>query len=296
MDVPRHRTGRRLATLVLLLVGVVTVSAQDASMKLWYTTPAGGVWENALPIGNGRLGAMVFGEVPRETVQLNEHTVWSGSPNRNDNPDALAALPELRQMIFDGRHDEALDLANRAIMSKKSHGQKFQPVGNLHLDFPGHENYTNYYRELDLQNATTTTTYQVGDVAYTRKAIASLVDHTVVVHLTASEKKSITFTAQLASPQPASSVIATPDGELILRGTTTAHEGVEGKVRFHCIARVKPHGGMMTTTDSSLTITGANSATIYIAIGTNFNRYDDLGGNEEQRASAMLKAAYPRSY
>src|SRR5690606_41469657 len=93
MDVPRHRTGRRLALLVWLLVGVVTVSAQDASMKLWYTTPAGGVWENALPIGNGRLGAMVFGEVPRETVQLNEHTVWSGSPNRNDNPDALAALP-----------------------------------------------------------------------------------------------------------------------------------------------------------------------------------------------------------
>src|SRR5690606_10721206 len=296
MDVPRHRTGRRLATLVLLLVGVVTVSAQDASMKLWYTTPAGGVWENALPIGNGRLGAMVFGEVPRETVQLNEHTVWSGSPNRNDNPDALAALPELRQMIFDGRHDEALDLANRAIMSKKSHGQKFQPVGNLLLDFPGHENYTNYYRELDLQNATTTTTYQVGDVAYTRKAIASLVDHTVVVHLTASEKKSITFTAQLASPQPASSVIATPDGELILRGTTTAHEGVEGKVRFHCIARLKPHGGMMTTTDSSLTITGANSATTYIAIGTSINRYGDRGGNEEQRASAMLKAAYPRSY
>lgn len=282
-------------TFLLLLAATATL-AQEAPLKLWYNTPASGVWENALPIGNGRLGAMVFGDVPRETIQLNEHTVWSGSPNRNDNPEALAALPEIRRLIFEGKHDEAQELANKAIISKKSHGQKFQPVGNLHVSFEGHQDHADYYRELDLKNAVTTTTYRVGDVAYTRKSFASLADRTVIVHFTASKDKSITFTAHLASPQPNSSTRATSNGELVLNGTTTSHEGVEGKVRFHCIARIKQQGGMLTSNDTSVTVTGATAATIYIAIATNFNSYNDLSGNEEERATAMLNATYPRSY
>jgi alpha-L-fucosidase 2 len=282
--------------ITFLLLIAATAVAQEVPLKLWYNTPASGVWENALPIGNGRLGAMVFGDVPRETIQLNEHTVWSGSPNRNDNPEALAALPEIRQMIFEGRNDEAQELANRAIMSKKSHGQKYQPVGSLRLAFDGHEDFTDYYRELDLKNAVTTTRYRVGNVTYTRKSFASLPDRTVIVHLTASEKKSLSFSAHLASPQPNSSKRATSNGELILAGTTTTHEGVEGKVRFHCIARVKHHGGTLTASDTSLTISGATAATIYIAIATNYNSYNDISGNEQQRAMAMLDAAYPRSY
>ncbi|MDV3310036.1 MAG: glycoside hydrolase family 95 protein, partial [Cyclobacteriaceae bacterium] len=292
-----HRFGKRVITILLLVTGAAIYAvAQDTSLKLWYNAPSGGVWENALPIGNGRIGAMVFGDVPHETIQLNEHTVWSGSPNRNDNPQALAALPDIRRMIFDGQHEEALKLANQAIQSQKSHGQKFQPVGNLHLDFPGHDNYTDYRRELDLQNAVATTTYRVGGITYTRKAIASLSDRVAVIHLTASEKKSISFTARLASPQPASAVITTPEGELILRGTTTAHEGVDGKVRFHCIARLKVRGGTFTATDTSLTVTDATAATIYLAIASNFNWYNDLNGNEQDRAAVMLNDAYPRSF
>jgi alpha-L-fucosidase 2 len=286
----------RCLTTLLLLIAAFHAAAQDVPLSLWYNAPAGGVWENALPIGNGRLGAMVFGDVPRETIQLNEHTVWSGSPNRNDNPDALAALPQLRQLIFDGKHEEALELANQAVTTKKSSGQKFQPVGNLLLDFDGHDDYTDYYRELDLQNAVATTRYRVGNVTYTRKALASLADRAVVVHLTASEKKSLSFTARLNSPQPASAVRAYADGDLILTGTTTSHEGVDGKVRFHCIARVKLQGGTLAATDTSLTVTDATAATIYIAIATNFNRYDDLSGNEQHRAATILNAAYPRSY
>lgn len=294
----KHYPDRRLIAS-LLLVGVVCVAAiaqDNTHLRLWYNTPSGGVWENALPIGNGRLGAMVFGDVPRETIQLNENTVWSGSPNRNDNPEALAALPQIRQMIFEGRNQEALDLANKAITSKQSHGQKYQPVGNLYLDFPGHDNYTEYRRELDLQNAVTTTTYCVGGVTYTRKVLASLADRAIVVHLIASEKKSLSFVAQLASPQPVSTVLTTPEGELILRGTTSSHEGVEGKVRFHCIARVQQRGGTLAANDTSLTVAGATSATIYIAIATNFNAYNDLGGNEQQRTTYLLNAVYPRSY
>ena len=124
--------------ICLLLVSVVAYAQNSQNLKLWYNQPSGTTWENALPIGNGFLGSMVYGNVPNETLQLNENTVWSGGPNRNDNPKALEALPEIRKMIWEGNHKEAEKLANEAIISKKSHGQMFQPVGNLELSFAGH--------------------------------------------------------------------------------------------------------------------------------------------------------------
>jgi alpha-L-fucosidase 2 len=120
-------------------------------LKLWYDQPSGTTWENALPIGNGRLGAMVYGNVDTEIIQLNEHTLWSGGPNRNDNPLALDSLSEIRKLIFDGQQKEAERMANRVILSKRSHGQMFEPAGDLHLTFNGHEVFTNYYRELDIE-------------------------------------------------------------------------------------------------------------------------------------------------
>lgn len=115
----------------LLLTSVVCFGQENKKLKLWYTQPAGQTWENALPIGNGRLGAMIYGNVENEVIQLNEHTVWSGGPNRNDNLSALASLPEIRKLIFDGKHKEAEMLANKTIITKKSHGQMFQPVETL---------------------------------------------------------------------------------------------------------------------------------------------------------------------
>ncbi|MFY7909719.1 MAG: glycoside hydrolase N-terminal domain-containing protein, partial [Emticicia sp.] len=135
--------------LLLFIAGFNQLSVAQTPLKLWYKQPAGNTWENALPIGNGRLGAMIYGNVEKEIIQLNEHTVWSGSPNRNDNPQALEKLAEIRKLIFEGNHKEAEKLANQAIITKTSHGQKFEPVGNLNLIFDGHENFTNYYRELD---------------------------------------------------------------------------------------------------------------------------------------------------
>src|SRR5688572_20160342 len=96
----------------------ITFSQHNTTWRLWYDSPSGSTWENALPIGNGKLGAMVYGNVVNETIQLNEHTVWSGSPNRNDNPESLAALPEIRKLIFEGRQKEAEELANKVIISK----------------------------------------------------------------------------------------------------------------------------------------------------------------------------------
>ena len=131
----------RLYCLLFLTVSTLSFSQSNSTLKLWYKSPSGATWENALPVGNGRLGAMVYGNVERETIQLNEHTVWSGSPNRNDNPDALASVSEIRQLIFEGKQKEAEQLANKTIITKKSHGQMFEPVGSLHLKFTGHEIY-----------------------------------------------------------------------------------------------------------------------------------------------------------
>ncbi|GAA4397732.1 glycoside hydrolase family 95 protein [Nibrella viscosa] len=283
-------------TLILLTLSLTGSFSQDRpALKLWYNKPAGQVWENALPIGNGRLGGMVYGNVGKETIQLNEHTVWSGSPNRNDNPDALAALPQIRQLIFDGKQKEAEQLANKAVISKKSHGQMFQPVGNLHLTFEEHTNYTNYYRELDIEQAVAKTTYTVGDVTYTREVLASLPDRVIVVQLTASKPGRIAFTASYSTQQKA--VIQTsPDKELTITGTTSDHEGVKGMVNFKGISRIKTDGGSVLANDSALTVKGANAATIYISIATNFTNYNDLSGDENKRAATYLNKAYAKPY
>ncbi|MFC5409252.1 glycoside hydrolase N-terminal domain-containing protein [Larkinella bovis] len=287
---------RRFFFLFFISISTVGISQQKPALKLWYNQPAGKTWENALPIGNGRLGAMIYGNVPKETVQLNEHTVWSGGPNRNDNPDALAALPEIRQLIFDGKQKDAENLANKAIITKKSHGQMFQPVGNLHLTFEGHENYSNYYRELDLEKAVAKTTYTVDSVTYTRELVASFPDRVIVMHLTASKPGQLSFTASFATPQTNATIKTTPARELTLAGTTSDHEGVKGQVKFKGIARIKTQGGSLSANDSTLTVNGANTATIYVSIATNFNNYKDLSGDENARASAYLNKAYPKSY
>lgn len=281
------------AVLVFFVSGC---QEKESALKLWYDKPAGDVWENALPIGNGRLGAMVYGNVEKETLQLNEHTVWSGSPNRNDNPEALAALPEIRKLIFEGRQKEAEQLANKVIISKKSHGQMFQPVGSLILEFPDHEQYKNYYRELDIERAVAKTEYTVGAVTYKREAFASLPDRVVVIRLTASKPKSISFTASFSTPQPRATIQTSTDNELIISGTTTDHEGVEGKVRFKGLARIKPEGGTLTANDTAIIVNQANTVTIYISIATNFTSYQDISGDEHSRANAQMNTVFSKSF
>lgn len=283
-------------TFCLLIVSYLSISQEVKNLKLWYNKPSGKTWENALPIGNGRLGAMVYGNVEKETIQLNEHTVWSGSPNRNDNPEALAALPQIRQLIFDGKQKDAEQLANKVIITKKSHGQMFQPVGNLHLTFDGHENYSDYYRELDIERAVAKTSYTVNGVNYTREILASFPDRVIVMHLTAGKPGSLSFVASYATLHKKRTITATAPNELSLSGTTSDHEGVKGMVNFKGISRIKTEGGNVTANDTSITVKGATTATIYISIATNFNNYKDISGDENARATAYLNKAYPKSF
>src|SRR5687768_12728315 len=255
---------------IFLLAHLAGFSQNKQPLKLWYNQPSGRTWENALPIGNGRLGAMVYGNVEKETIQLNEHTVWSGSPNRNDNPLAVDSLAVIRQLIYDGKRKEAERVVNNSIITKKSHGQKFEPVGNLQLAFTGHENFSNYYRELDIERAVTKTSYTVSGVTYTREALASFPDRVVVMRFTASKPGSISFTASFATPQKKATIKTIPlsggTNELTIFGIASDHETVKGMVNYKGIVRMKLESGALTANDTSLTIKNANAVTIYISI------------------------------
>ncbi len=285
----------------LTMIVVVTAlswpssAQQNGTLTLWYNQPAGNVWENALPIGNGRLGGMIYGNVAAETIQLNEHTVWSGSPYRNDNPEALASLPTLRSLINSGKQKEAEVLANKTIISKTSHGQMFQPVANLQLFFDRHESFTEYRRELDIERAVATTSYKHNGITYTREFFASLNDTVIVVRLTASKSKSLSFTGTFASSHK-NKKISTSGKDLIITATTSDHEGIQGKVKVKGIARILLDGGKLTSTDTSLIVDQANAATILISIATNFNNYNDVSGDESKRADSRLKRPSSQQY
>jgi len=169
-----------------LLLELDLTAQNNALLRLWYTHPAT-QWVEALPVGNGRLGAMVYGDPYRETIQLNESTVWGGQPNRNDNPDSREALSEIRKLVFDGKYTEAQDLVNQKVISKVSNGMPYQTVGGLHLLFPGHESYSDYYRELDIEKAVETTRYSAGGVHYESKVFASFPDQVIIVRITADK-------------------------------------------------------------------------------------------------------------
>jgi alpha-L-fucosidase 2 len=284
--------------VILIISGFInlTQNTNAQNLKLWYKQPAGKVWENALPIGNGFQGAMIYGNVEKEIIQLNEHSVWSGSPNRNDNPQSLENLSRIRNLIFEGNHKEAEKLANDFIITKKSHGQKFEPVGSLNLTFPGHENYKNYYRELDLEKAISKTTYSVNGIKYTREAFASLSDRVIVVKISSDKPGKLSFTANYSTPQKKYEVFTSNSNELNITGTTSDHETVKGMVEYKGISKIKSEDGSILATDTSLVIKNASSATIFIAIATNFNNYQDLSGDEGKRAGNIMNKAFPKPY
>jgi alpha-L-fucosidase 2 len=171
----------------------------------------------------------------------------------------------------------------------------FEPVGSLHLAFNDHEKYTNYYRDLDISKAIQKTTYTVDGINYTREVIASFPDRIIVIHLTASKPKSISFTAFYSTPQP-KTIRKASSNELTIAGTTIDHETVEGKIKFKGIAKFKLNGGSITRTDTSVSIKNANEVTIYISIATNFNNYHDVSGDENARAALYLTKAYQKTF
>ncbi len=267
---------------------------QGGKLKMWYDKPAT-VWNEALPIGNGRLAAMVFGDPAKEKLQLNESSFWSGGPSRNDNPDGLKGLDSIRHYIFKGNYSRANMLSNRFLTAKQLHGSKFQSIGNLNLAFDGTENYTDYYRELDLEKAIFTTTYKVGNVSYKREVFASQPDQVIVVKLTASESGKLTFTANFDS-ELQKSVKALDAHTLEMTGHSGTHEGVIGQVKFDTRAKIIASGGSTTASSDKINVINANEVTIIISIATNFVDYKTLTANEVEKCSNFLAAAETKTY
>lgn len=282
---------------VYCIAGLLVMSgtaSQAEEYKLWYDRPAS-VWTEALPLGNGRLGAMVYGIPGMERVQLNEETLWAGRPNNNIYPEAREWIPQIRELVWAGKYTEAQELANEKVMLKKNSGMPYQTFGELYLTFPGHNDYTHYRRELSLDSAVTTVSYRVDGVDYRREAFTSFPGQVVVMRFTANRPGKITFNAMLTTPH-ADCVTATEGDCMTLSGISSSHEGVKGKVQFQGRVAVQTKGGTANCRDGVWSVKGADEAIVYVSIATNFRNYQDITGNEVQRAKDFLTAAVQKDY
>ncbi|MFA5045109.1 MAG: glycoside hydrolase family 95 protein [Paludibacter sp.] len=289
-----YKSGKKLLSLFAVISVFYSLSAQNYDYKLWYDKPAQ-VWTEALPLGNGRLGAMVFGNPATEQIQLNEATIWAGSPNNNANPTALEYIPKVRELVFAGKYLEAQTLATEKVMSNTNSGMPYETFGDLRISFPGHSRYTDYYRDLNLDSARATVHYNVDGVTYQREMFTSFTDQVVIVRLTASEKGKITFNAILTSPQQDVFIASTGD-TVTLSGITPTHERQKGKIKFNGRLTAKIQGGRMTCKDGVLSVESADEAILYVSIATNFNNYKDIDGNETGRAKNYLEKALKVDY
>jgi len=281
-------------TAFITLLSLRGFSQDNKDLKLWYTKPAT-VWNEALPLGNGRLGVMVFGDPLNEKLQLNESTFWSGSPSENNNPDGSLVIDSIRHYIFAGEYKKAELLANKGLTAKKLHGSVYQSVGMLNLNFEANDGYTDYYRELDVEKGIFTTTFKVKEVLYKREVYTSLPDQVVVVKLTASKLGMLSFSANFDGELKNYSG-AIDSNTLQMTGLSGNHEGVSGKVRFDSRARIINNGGKTTIEAGTIKVSNADEVVIYIAIATNFTDYKTLDTTESKNCSAYLEAASSKSY
>ena len=289
---------RHTTTLLLLAATVMlTATAHADSHRLWYDRPAK-TWTQALPVGNGTMGAMVYGTPAVERIQLNEETIWAGQPNQVGHPEASVYLPQVRQLIFDGKYREAQQLADDKVMpigDGQNCGMPFQPFGDLYIAMPGHTQYSHYERWLDIDEATCLVSYTVGGVDFRRETMAPLGSKVVTVHLTASKPGMITFSAWLTSPH--ADVLTAGEGlQATLNGVTAKHEGLKGKVRFQGRLAVEASGGTVDQADGQLSVVGADEATVYVAVGTNVRSYCDISGDEDEQARERLRQAMDAGY
>ncbi|MDX3108929.1 glycosyl hydrolase family 95 catalytic domain-containing protein [Nonomuraea angiospora] len=264
-------------------------------LALWYDESAGTEWLRALPIGNGRLGAMVFGNVDTERLQLNEDTIWAGGPYDQSNTKGAAALGQIRQLVFQNQWSQAQTLVDQNMLGNPSAQLAYQPVGDLRLTFGSATGVSEYNRSLDLTTATTTVTYLQNGVRYRREVLASAPDQVIAIRLTADKPGSITFSATFASPQRTTR--SSPDGTTVaLDGISGDQRGLAGKVRFLALARAVAEGGSVSSSGGTLQVRSADSVTVLISIGSSYVNYKDVSGDYQGIARRHLDAAAGRTY
>jgi alpha-L-fucosidase 2 len=300
-----------------LIFGAVCQSSQISPERiLWYDEPAS-YFEEALPLGNGRIGAMVYGGVRSEHILLNEETLWAGGPVDPDmNPEAINYLPKVREALFNSDYP----LADRLIRNMQgSFSESYLPLGDLHIDFQHEgssrgegekEGEEDYYRDLDLRNAIATTRYRVGSVSYQREVFVSYPDQLMIIRLSASEPGALDFSLRLTS-QLRHAIRTTPDHHLILSGRGPMHaepnyrgdipEAIvydtapDGKgMRFHVEAQILETDGIVKSLEKTVSVKKAKTALIAIAMGTSFNGFDKEPGTEGKKPVSMAEVQLER--
>lgn len=258
-------------------------------LTLRYDTPAD-EWVEALPIGSGRLGAMVFGRTTTERVQFNEDTVWAGGPHDYAHEGAADHLPEIRRLLSEGKQREADDLASREFMSVPLGQMPYQPVGDLWLDF-GHEDVTDYARELDLQQALTRVSYMTGGVRWTREAFATAPGRAIVMRVEADTPGAVSFTARMDSLHADATAEATDGGVLTLAGRVD-----EGVTRFEARLSVTAEGGAVEAVGDAIRVESADAVVLRLVCGSSARNYQDAGadpaGGLRRDAAAIADESY----
>ena len=273
--------------------GQKRLDAEDWSgMKLWYQQPAK-EWTEALPVGNGRLGAMIFGGTENERLQFNEDTLWTGQPHEYQHGGAVAYLPVVRKLLFEGKQREAENLAGQQMMSVPLGQEKYQPFADLRLNFPGHEQPTDYRRELDIDSSLATVRYRVGDTEFVREVFCSFPDQVIVVRLTCDQPGQLTFSAKLDSPHSDSQTLAV-DNTLALRGGIK--DAKANVLKFEARLGWRASGGEAELTDDALEIKGADSVTLVLAAATSYKNFRDVTADPANICQRTIRAVAGKNY
>ena len=280
---------KRVISLFCIFNICVALVAED--LRLWYTAPAR-TWVEALPVGNSRMGAMVYGGTEYEQLQFNEETFWAGGPHNNNNPKLRENLANIRSLIFAGRFGEAQGLIDRTAFTEQ-HGMRYLTLGSLMMHFPGHKAAIDYSRELNISNAVATTAYKVGGVEYRRTLFASLADDVIIMRIEADKADALNFGISFRTPFKAD---VTANGEqLVMRCGGVEQEGIPAALRANCRVQVKCDGDVHCNGDK-LDVRNATVATVYISAATNYVNYKDVSGDESKRSAEALEKALAHSY
>ncbi|MFL9835341.1 glycoside hydrolase family 95 protein [Chryseobacterium terrae] len=286
--------------IFLLACGtIISVSVQaQQNLKLTYNKPAEN-WNEALPIGNGRLGAMVFGGAIQEHLQLNEETIWAGEPGNNVPKNTFDSIQKVRKLLNEGQFEKAQDLTNktypRTAPKDLNYGMPYQTMGDLFLDFKGHENFKNYSRTLDIERAISTVSYDVNGVTYRREIFSSFADNVIMIKMTSSKKGSLNFSINASTPHKINSIF-TEKNQLVINGTSGSVDNKIGKIKFKTVVIPVLKGGKSSSSKDKLDIVNADEVIIYVSIATNFKKYNDLSANPDTRVSEYLNKALSKKY
>ena len=270
-------------------------------LVLWYPRPAG-KWTEALPVGNGRLGAMVFGGVGEERIQFNDDTLWVGKPHDYAHKGAAKHLPAIRKLLFEGKQRDAQDLAGKEFMSVPLRQVPYQPFADVKLEFAGHDKVADYRRTLDIDQAVAGVEYRVGGVTFRREVLSSAPDQVIAIRISADKPGQVSFTASLPSPHSGTTTAAAAGDVLTMRGRVSTYKNKRTKTEIECVIRfearlkVSVDGGKASVSDESITVTGADAATLILAGATNYNGYEDVTADPAARCGATLKALGGKSY